>query len=248
MQISRFLELKCNNKAFTALFINNYMHAKKVNKPFAAKLKTDIKSKHLMIDYIKGQLTEITPTHAVVEAYGVGYDMAISLGTYTAIQSVKEVKLYIYEAVREDVATQLFGFAKKDERDLFLLLISVNGVGGQTARMILSAYSPSELASIIQNEDIRQLKAIKGIGPKAAQRIVVELKDKVASLIGGTSDTTSGQLGTQSVNKEVVDEAVSALTMLGFPPAPTHKTVLSIVKAEPSISVEQVIKQALKML
>lgn len=201
-----------------------------------------------MIDYIKGTLTEITPTHAVVEAYGVGYDLAISLNTYTAIQNAKDVKLYAYEAVREDVATQLFGFAQKKERDFFLLLIGVSSIGGQTARMILSAYAPSELAGIIQSEDIRQLKAIKGIGPKAAQRIIVELKDKVGALVGEESLGTGSTAGGAMFNKAVVDEAVAALTMLGFPPAATHKTVVAILKQEPTLSVEQVIKQALKMM
>lgn len=132
---------------------------------------------------------------------------------------------------------------------MFLLLIGVSGVGGQTARMILSAFTPAELAAIIREENVRLLKSVKGIGPKAAQRIIVELKDKnfpdmgIYGKDGESRDNAAG-----SVSGEVVDEAVAALTMLGFPPAPAQKTVLQIVKTEPGIPVEQIIKQALKML
>lgn len=134
-----------------------------------------------MIEYIKGKIEELTPMQAVIEAGGIGYQIFISLNTYSAIQGKTDAKLYIYEAIRED-AHLLYGFKAKSEREIFLLLISVSGIGCQTARMILSAFSPAELSGIIQSEDLRSLKSIKGIGPKAAQRIIVELKDKVLSI------------------------------------------------------------------
>ena len=183
---------------------------------------------------------------AVVEAGGIGYQLFISLNTYSAIQGKTEAKLYVYEAIRED-AHLLYGFKAKSEREIFLLLISVSGIGCQTARMILSAFSPAELSGIIQSEDLRSLKSIKGIGPKAAQRIIVELKDKVLS-IESSQQATSTTTVDQSYPKTTVDEAVAALTMLGFPPAPTHKVVVQIVKADTTLPVEMVVKQALKMM
>lgn len=202
-----------------------------------------------MIEYIKGLVDELAPTQAVVEAGGVGYALFISLNTYSAIQGKHEVKLYVYEAIRED-AHLLYGFAQRAERDLFLLLVSVSGIGGQTARMVLSAFTPAELASLIREENVRLLKSVKGIGPKAAQRIIVELKDKISPDMGmGGAATAAGGAGAaDAASREAVDEAVAALTMLGFPPAAAQKIVLQIVKAEPGIPVEQIIKQALKML
>ncbi len=200
-----------------------------------------------MIEYVRGTLDELAPTVAVVEAAGVGYQMIISLNTYSAIQGRKEVKLYAFEVIRED-AHLLYGFANKAERTLFELLITVSGVGGQTARMILSAFTPAELADIIRNENDRQLKSVKGIGPKAAQRIIVDLKDKIA-IDFGMAENSGQSAGTPAAaNRELIDEAVAALTMLGFPPAPSHKVVMQIVKATPDVAVEQIIKQALKML
>lgn len=206
-----------------------------------------------MIEYIKGELTDITPAMAVVEAAGVGYGLGISLITYSAIQGKKDVKLYVHEQLvtggRDDGFT-LFGFATRQERDLYRMLISVSGIGGNTARMILSAMSPAELCNAIVSDDIRLLKSVKGIGPKAAQRIVLELKDKIAS--SGIADElhVSPTVGEQStaINKEVRDEAVGALTMLGFSPAPTAKVVNEILKNNPDMPVEQVVKQALKMI
>ncbi len=200
-----------------------------------------------MITYIKGELTELTPAEAVVETGGIGYSIGISLNTYSAIQGKKQVKLYIHEAIRED-AHLLFGFSTKQERTLFLLLISVSGIGGNTARMILSALSPSELCNVISSGNEKLLKSVKGIGLKTAQRIIVELKDKTATLglEGATSvgNTTSPVAGVNPVH----DEALSALTMLGFAPAPSQKVVSAILMEEPSASVEQVIKLALKRL
>lgn len=200
-----------------------------------------------MITYIKGELTELTPAEAVVETGGIGYSIGISLNTYSAIQGKKQIKLYIHEAIRED-AHLLFGFSTKQERTLFLLLISVSGIGGNTARMILSALSPSELCNVISSGNEKLLKSVKGIGLKTAQRIIVELKDKIATLglEGATSvgNTTSPVAGVNPVH----DEALSALTMLGFAPAPSQKVVSAILMEEPSASVEQVIKLALKRL
>ena len=202
-----------------------------------------------MIEYIKGELTELMPTIAVVETNGVGYGLCISLNTYSSIQGKKEVKLYAYEAIRED-AYQLYGFATKQERELFLLLISVPGIGGNTARMILSALSPQELCTVISNGDERLLKTVKGIGLKTAQRIIVDLKDKIAA-VGATEGKVpdSGtNLKPSALNSVVREEAIAALTMLGFAPLPTQKVVNAILKESPDIPVEQVIKQALKRL
>lgn len=201
-----------------------------------------------MIEYIRGIVDELTPTQAIIEAKsGVGYALSISLNTYTAIQNKNEVRLFVYEVIRED-AYLLFGFATRTERELFELLISISGVGGQTARMILSAFTPADLANIVQSEDVRSLKSVKGIGPKAAQRIIVELKDKMANFMGSGTASQTAEGANVTVSSPVVDEAVQALAVLGFSPAPTKKVVMQIVKDDPSIPVEGIIKKALKML
>ena len=198
-----------------------------------------------MIEYVRGELAELTPALAVIDCNGVGYAANISLNTYSAIQGKKACKLYIHEAIRED-AHVLFGFADKQERELFLLLISVSGIGGNTARMILSALSPSELVNVISNENGSLLKSVKGIGLKTAQRIIVELKDKLKT---GTVAASAGISSLSSpANAQIQDEAVSALTMLGFPQAASQKVVLAILKEEPDAQVEKVIKLALKRL
>ena len=199
----------------------------------------------IMIEYIRGELVEITPALAVIDCNGIGYGIHISLNTYSAIQSKKSVKLYIYEAIRED-AHVLFGFSTKQERELFLLLISVSGIGGNTARMILSALSPAELCNVISSGNEKLLKGVKGIGLKTAQRIFVDLKDKIATTGG---ETVSGSTATLSpAHSEVYDEALAALTMLGFAQAPSQKVVTAILKEEPELTVEKVIKLALKRL
>ena len=198
-----------------------------------------------MIEYIRGELAEITPALAVIDCNGVGYGIHISLNTYSAIQGKKSVKLYIYEAIRED-AHVLFGFSTKQERELFLLLISVSGIGGNTARMILSALSPAELCNVISSGNEKLLKGVKGIGLKTAQRIIVDLKDKIAAT---GMETVSGSIATLSpANTEVHDEAIAALTMLGFAQAPSQKVVTSILKEEPGLTVEKVIKLTLEGL
>ena len=204
-----------------------------------------------MIEYIRGELTELTPAMAVVEAAGVGYALNISLNTYTGIQGKKEVKLYVHEALQtggRDDSYTLFGFASKQERDLYRLLITVSGVGGNTARMILSSLSPIELCNAIANGDERLLKGVKGIGLKTAQRIIVDLTDKVMSSgitdelhAGGTSTAPTFDMG-------VRDEAVGALTMLGFSPAPSSKVVQQILTENPAMAVEMVVKEALKRI
>ncbi len=208
-----------------------------------------------MIEYIKGELTEVTPTQAVVEAAGVGYGINISLNTYTAIQTKKEVKLYIHEAImtggRDDSYT-LYGFVNKQERELYRMLITVSGVGSNTARMILSAISPTELVNVISSGNERSLKSVKGIGLRTAQRIIVDLRDKMlaSGLIADlqSSAAAAGMPVLSAEQNEVRDEAVGALTMLGFSSAPSQKVVVDILKAHPDMPVEQVIKQALKLI
>lgn len=210
-----------------------------------------------MIEYIKGNLTDLNPTYAVIEAAGVGYAINIALPTYSSLVGKEntESKLYITEIIREDTH-ELYGFFSRGERELFLLLMTVSGIGANTARMIMSAYSASEIRQIIATGNSRALAQVKGLGPKTAQRIIVDLKDKVLKVDlgldlnqGGLTDVASGY-GTElkGVDSEVKQEAVSALTMLGFAAAASGKAVDKILKADASASVEQVIKQALKML
>ncbi|MCF0159951.1 MAG: Holliday junction branch migration protein RuvA [Bacteroidaceae bacterium] len=203
-----------------------------------------------MIEYVKGELAELAPAMAVVDCHGVGYSVNISLNTYSSIQGKREVKLYIHEAIRED-AYVLWGFASKQERELFLMLITVSGIGGNTARMILSSLTPSELVDVISSGNDKLLKTVKGIGLKTAQRIIVELRDKIALTDTSGNDILSSitQRGeSSSAAKEIMDEAVAALTMLGFQASASQKVVAAILKADPSQSVEAVIKLALKQL
>ena len=207
-----------------------------------------------MIEYIKGELTELTPALATVEAAGVGYGLNISLTTYSALQSLKPTangqkpiaKLYVYEAIRED-SHLLYGFVSKKEREMFELLITVSGVGANTARMMLSSMSVSELCSAISRGDERLIKGIKGIGKMTAQRIIVDLRDKIVAL-GIADEIPAGGTVVAPVNNAVRDEAVAALTMLGFAPAPTQKVVVAILQEQPDLPVEQVVKQALKQI
>ena len=200
-----------------------------------------------MIEYIKGELTELTPALATVEAGGVGYGLSISLNTFSAIQGKKEVKLYVYESIRED-AHVLFGFVNKKEREMFLQLITVNGVGANTARMMLSGMSVSELCNAISTGNARLIQGIKGIGKMTAQRIIVDLKDKIVAL-GIADQTVPGPAYSGGEAAAVVkEEAVSALTMLGFSPAPTQKVVVQILQEQPDLPVEQVVKLALKQI
>lgn len=210
----------------------------------------------IMIEYIKGNLTDLTPTYAVIEAAGVGYAINIALPTYSALvgKNNTETKLFATEIIREDTH-DLFGFFTRGERELFLMLMTVSGIGANTARMIMSAYSASEVRQIIATGNARALSQVKGLGPKTAQRIIVDLKDKVLKVdLGAGNEAHLGGSGVQDfkgsevVESEVKQEAVSALTMLGFAAAASGKVVDKILNATPDASVEQVIKQALKML
>lgn len=204
-----------------------------------------------MIEYIKGTLTELTPALAVVEAAGVGYAMNISLNTYTAIQGKKEVKLYVHEALQtggRDDSFTLYGFGSRQERELYRMLITVSGVGANTARMMLSSLSPAELCDAIANGNERLIKGVKGIGLKTAQRIIVDLKDKIVSTGIAEELHVSATHAAPTVNTAVKDEAVSALTMLGFSPAPAAKVVTQILTEQPTMAVEMVVKEALKRI
>lgn len=196
-----------------------------------------------MFDYISGKIAELNPAFAVIDNNGIGYMINISLTTYNDIVKLNNddvVKLYVYEAIRED-AHVLFGFSLKRERELFLLLISVSGVGPNTARMILSSLSPADLEQSIATGNVGVLKSVKGIGGKTAQRILVDLKDKIKV----ASDTL---LDNNSANNAVYDEALAALLMLGFTQQMSQKALKKLIKEEPSISVEAAIKKALKMM
>lgn len=198
-----------------------------------------------MIEYLKGTLADLSPALAIVECHGVGYGVNITLNTFSAIQGKQEVKLWVSESIRED-AYQLWGFSTRAERELFMLLTSVSGIGAATSRVILSSMTVSELAGVISEGNDKILKTVKGIGPKAAQRIIVDLRDKIGTLGIEAASSSASQM--PIVNKEVMDEAVAALTMLGFSPAPVHKAAQKILTDEPDAPVERVIKLALKML
>lgn len=195
-----------------------------------------------MIEYIKGEITDLTPAYAVLETCGVGYMVNISLTTYSEIKVMTAARLYIYEALREDAHT-LYGFLTKDERDLFLLLISVSGVGAGTARMILSSFSVAELQEVIATGNANALKNVKGIGLKSAQRIIVDLKDKVGKT---SSETVLSGLAAAADGRK--DEAVAALVMLGFQQSQSAKAVDKLLKEDPSLEVAKLIKKALQML
>ena len=195
-----------------------------------------------MIDYIKGQISEINPTELILETYGIGYRILISLQTYEVLNGKGEAKIFIHHYLREDEELY-YGFASKDERELFRLLIGVSGIGAATARMMLSSLTSDEIRNAIIAEDINKIKSIKGIGLKSAQRLVLELKDKVIK--GGGSDSPA--LFGSSVNT-ATEEAVTALVMLGFTKANVTKAVSSVLKEKPSASLEEIIKLALKRL
>lgn len=196
-----------------------------------------------MIEYIKGDIASLTPTEAVIETTGgVGYLLNISLNTYTSIEqsSRKTLRIYVHEIIREDAVT-LYGFFDLQEREIFRQLIGVSGVGASIARMILSAIPPVDLQQVIVSSDVRRLKSVKGIGAKTAERIIVDLKDKIKGV-----DVTL--LEKTPVASEIFDEAMAALVMLGFPKQQTQKVLEKIFKAEPDIKVEVAIKKALSMM
>lgn len=197
-----------------------------------------------MYEYITGRLAEVAPAYAVVEAAGIGYFINISLQTYSEIEKREQVTLYLHHVVREDSQT-LYGFASKAERELFRLLIGVSGVGGNTARMIQSTYSPSELRNIIATGNAVLLKNVKGLGLKTAQKIIVDLSGRMLDLKG--DDAVAAAMAAGATN-EVLDEALAALVMLGFQKAASEKVLRKLFKEEPSISVEDAVRQALKQL
>jgi Holliday junction DNA helicase RuvA len=195
-----------------------------------------------MLEYIKGDIVELAPARMIMECRGIGYELHISLNTYSAFNGKANGRIYVHEVIRED-AQLLYGFAGKSERELFLMLITVSGVGPNTARMILSSFSPADLIEIIATKNETALTGVKGIGLKTAQRILIDLKNKVkpveASSIAGA--TAMG-------NADVAEEAIAALVMLGFQKGASQKAVVSILKSSPTLAVEQVIKTALRML
>ena len=199
-----------------------------------------------MYEYITGQIAEATPTYAVIEAGGVGYFINISLKTYSDIEQAQQARLFVHFIVREDQQT-LFGFSTKLERELFRQLISVSGVGGNTARMILSTYSSHELQNIIATENAVLLKNVKGLGLKTAQKIIVELSGKMIEL-GASEMMTPSIKGTTSQNSEIYNEALAALAMLGFQKAASEKALKAIFKDSPDIAVEDAVRAALKRL
>jgi Holliday junction DNA helicase RuvA len=193
-----------------------------------------------MIDYIKGTITQVSPTYINLETGGIGYFINISLTTFSKLENKSEIKILIHEVIRED-SHQLYGFADAAERDIFRLLISVTGVGANTARMMLSSLSPDEIEKAILGSDVNLLKSVKGIGLKTAQRIIVDLKDKVGKHAG------SGEIFAFSDNTNR-EEALSALVMLGFAKNAVSKVLDKIVREERSLTVEDMIKRALKNL
>ena len=197
-----------------------------------------------MYEYITGKLAELNPAYAVIEAGGIGYFINISLQTYSELEGREEAMLYLHHVVREDAQT-LYGFATRAERELFRLLIGVSGVGGNTARMIQSTYSPSELRNIIATGNAVLLKNVKGLGLKTAQKIIVDLSGRMLDLKGNDVATTAIATGSRN---ETFDEALSALVMLGFQKTASEKVLTKIFKESPTASVEEAIKFALKHL
>ncbi len=195
-----------------------------------------------MIDYIKGKTIELTPTDMVLECYGIGYKILISLQTYEALNGKSDTTVFIHHYLREDEELY-YGFATKDEREMFRLLISVSGVGASTARMMLSSLTTDETRNAIIGEDLNKIKGIKGIGSKTAQRIILELKDKVTK--GGGNESTALF---PTASNPAVDEATTALVMLGFTKPNVNKAVSAVLKESPTASLEEIIKLALKRL
>lgn len=200
-----------------------------------------------MITYLRGLLSELSPTNAIIDCGGVGYLVGISLNTYSALSTQSgEVKLHTVQIIRED-SHQLYGFASKDERELFVLLTSVSGIGPNTARVILSQYNTQELGSILSLGQVDALKAVKGIGLKTAQRIILELKGKLKLDDTDLNNQALGN-GSAATTSKTSEEAISALKMLGYPETAAQKTVRTLISTSPLLSVEDIIKQALKLL
>lgn len=193
-----------------------------------------------MLEYIKGNIAELNPASVIIDNNGIGYEIGISLSTYSQLEERTEAKLLLHEVIRED-AHLLFGFATTRERELFRLLIGVSGVGANTARVILSSIAPAELETVIATADERQLKAVKGVGAKTAQRIIVDLRDKIKPV-------ESSLIIERTATTDAFNEGLAALTMLGFPRQASEKVLKKLFADDPSMRVESAIKQALKML
>jgi len=197
-----------------------------------------------MIDYIKGTIGELSPTRVILDNHGIGYDFEISLQTYEALEGKEEAKIYVYHHLRQREDIELYyGFSSKDERELFSLIIGVSGIGVNSARMMLSSMSCDELRDAIISENVNKIKSVKGIGLKSAQRMILELKDKIVKGEGADNESLF-----KSANGEAVEEATSALIMLGFSRPNINKAIQSILKDNPSAKVEDIIKAALKLL
>ena len=198
-----------------------------------------------MIDYIKGTIAELTPTRVVLDNNGIGYRIEISLQTYEVLEGKKEATVFIYHYFRQREDIEMYyGFATKDERELFELIISVSGIGVNSARMMLSSFSAEELREAILSEDVNRIKSVKGIGLKSAQRLILELKDKIVKGEG----SCTGEVLFQATSNEAIEEATRALTMLGFTKPNVNKAIQAILKKNPGAKVEEIIKQALKMM
>lgn len=197
-----------------------------------------------MIDYISGSIAELSPTRVVVDNHGMGYGLEISLQTYEALRDKKDGKLFVFTTINQRDATEvMYGFASKDERALFELIVGISGIGAASARMILSSMSADEFREAILSENINKIKSIKGIGLKSAQRMILELKDKIAK-----GDGNGSEMLLRTDNTDDIDEATSALTMLGFSKPNVNKAVQTILKKNPTAKVEDIIKEALKIL
>jgi holliday junction DNA helicase RuvA len=197
-----------------------------------------------MIDYINGKIAELSPTYLVVDNNGIGYGVEISLLTYQALDGKESAKVFIYQAINQRDSTEvMYGFASKDERELFKLIIGVSGIGAASARIILSSLTPDELRDAILSENIARLKSIKGIGLKSAQRMILELKDKIVK-----GEGADAQLPVKVDNNADIEEATSALQMLGFSRPNIQKAVQAVLKEQPDAKVEKIIKEALKRL
>lgn len=197
-----------------------------------------------MIEYISGTIADLSPTRIVIDNHGMGYGLEISLQTYEALREKKEAKVFVFTTINQRDATEvMYGFATKDERELFELIVGISGIGAASARMILSSMSSDEFREAILSENISKIKSIKGIGLKSAQRMILELKDKI---VKGEGYSTNVLL--KSDNRDDIEEATSALTMLGFSKPNVNKAIQAVIKKNPTAKVEDIIKAALKML
>lgn len=197
-----------------------------------------------MIEYISGSIADISPTRIVVDNHGMGYGLEISLQTYEALRDRKEAKVYVFTTINQRDATEvMYGFATKDERELFELIVGISGIGAASARVILSSMTADEFREAIVSENINKIKSIKGIGLKSAQRMILELKDKIVKGEGAGTNVLI-----KADNSDAIDEAASALTMLGFSKPNVNKAIQAVIKKNPDAKVEDIIKAALKLL